>query len=112
MPREHRALLEHLRRTGAEGGAWRGVAALVERWQDPASELHDGIEDVWLEFDDRRDAALSVFVGFARTPGYRRVPAAAGEPRGRRRSAARPEPRGAALLRRLPARARSSATSA
>ena len=66
---EHRALLEHLRRAGAEGGAWRGVAALVERWQDPASELHDAIEDVWLEFDDRRAGALSVFVGFSRTAG-------------------------------------------
>ncbi len=66
---EHRALLEHLRRTGAEGAAWRGVAALLERWQDPACELHDAIEDAWLEFDDRRAGALSVFVGFSRTAG-------------------------------------------
>jgi hypothetical protein len=61
-------LLEHLRSPGTQGGVLRSLAALVERWQDPASELHDGIQDVWLEFDDRRAGALSVFVGFARTP--------------------------------------------
>ncbi len=67
-PLEHRTVLEHLRRAGAEGAARDGLAALVERWQNPGSELHDGVEDVWLEFDDRRGDALSVFVGFARTP--------------------------------------------
>ncbi len=65
---EQRALRRHLGRRAARG-AWSGVAALLERWEDPGSALHGGVEDVWLEFDELRDDALSVFVGLARAPG-------------------------------------------
>lgn len=89
-PRERAMLAAYIddaARGAPLGEAWQGVRRLVAAWSDPESPLHEGIAELWLEFDvpDRAgdactpdgaaDVVPSVFALFA--PGVSTAAASA-----------------------------------